>query len=149
LSLTFGHDRVLLNWYTPIGGTRRTGARQLAIAAVGAAEMGLEDVRQRIRAETQLALERLEAAKRAVARARVALDGMQERLPLVQQLVDAGRQEPLASVTAADQLAVATRQWIDARLLHALALAELRRATGSIPVAADGAELARFFSTEP
>ncbi|MDB5862287.1 MAG: hypothetical protein JWO70_93 [Betaproteobacteria bacterium] len=150
LSLTVGHDRLLLNYYTPLGDNRRSGARRLAIAGLGAAEDGLEEAKARVRVETQLALERLIASKASIERAGSAMDTTRERLALVDQLVNDGRHPPIALADAADQFAAARRQWLDANLVYALALADFRRATGSIPEgAAEPAEVAGLFVTEP
>jgi outer membrane protein TolC len=132
-SFTLGQDRVMLNYYTPLGDTRSSAARQASAADVGAAELALEDSRQRVRADTRLALERLGAAQRTVPRAAAAAQSFRERVTLVGDLVDRGRQPPAAMADAAEQLASASRQSLDARLLYALALADLRLATAAIP----------------
>jgi hypothetical protein len=150
LSLTVGHDRLLVNYYTPIGDNKRSGARRQAAAGVGAAEDGLEEAKQRVRVETQLALERLIASKSSVERAGSAMDTTRDRLALVDQLVNDGRHPPSALADAADQFAASRRQWLDANLLYALSLADFRRATGSIPEGgAEPTDVAALFVTEP
>jgi outer membrane protein TolC len=150
LSLTVGHDRLLVNYYTPLGDNKRSGARRQAAAGLGAAEDGLEEAKQRVRVETQLALERLIASKSSVERAGSAMDTTRDRLALVDQLVNDGRHPPSALADAADQFAAARRQWLDANLLYTLALADFRRATGSIPEgAAEPTDVAALFVTEP
>ena len=133
LSFTLGQDRVMLNYYTPLGDTRGSGARQASAADVGAAELALEDSRQRVRAETRLAFERLGAAQRTVPRAAAAAQSLRERVAMVGMMVDRGRQRPDALADASEQFASASRQWLDARLLYALALADLRLAAAAIP----------------
>lgn len=150
LTFTVGHDRLLLNYYTPIGDNRRSGARRQALAGLGAAEDALDEAKQRVRVETQLALERLISSKSTIERAAVAMETTRERLTLVDQLVNDGRHPPVALADAADQFAAAQRQWLDASLLYALALADFRRATGGIPEGPSApAEVAGLFLTEP
>ena len=150
LSLTVGHDRLLVNWYAPLGENRRNGAQRQALASLGAAEMGLEEAKQRVRLETQLAVERLIASKATIERAGAAMDMTRERVRLIGELVNDGRHPPVALADAADQFASARRQWLDANLVYALALADFRRATGGIPEgAAEPAALAGLFVTEP
>ena len=150
LSLTLGPDRLLVNWYQPLGENRRSGARRPAAAGLGLAEDGLEEAKQRVRLETEVALERLIASKATIERAGAALQTTRERLKLVDQLVNDGRHPPLALADAADQFAAARRQWLEANLVYALALADFRRATGSIPEGpAEPAAVAGLFVTEP
>ncbi|HEX2829926.1 MAG TPA: TolC family protein [Burkholderiales bacterium] len=149
LTLTVGHDRLLLNYYTPLGDNRRKGAQQQALAGVNAAEDNLEEARQRVRVETELALEKLVASRTAIDRANAALGTTRERLQLVEMLVDNGRQAPASLADAADQFASARRQTIDASLIYALALADFRRATGAIPDGgAEPATIAALFLSE-
>ena len=150
LTLTVGHDRLLVNYYTPLGDNRRNGARQQALAGVGAAEDILDEARQRVRIETELALEKLVASRTAIERANAAMGATRDRLTLVEQLVNDGRHPPAALADAADQYASARRQVIDANLIYALALADFRRATGAIPEGAvEAATIAALFVTEP
>ena len=150
VTLTVGHDRLLLNWYAPLGENKRNGARRQALAGLGAAEDGLDEAKQRVRVETQLALERLIASKATIERAGAAMEATRERLTLTDQLVNEGRHPPTALADTADQFAAARRQWLDANLLYALALADFRRATGSIPEgAAEPSAVADLFVTEP
>ena len=149
LTLTVGHDRLLVNYYTPLGDNRRNGARAQALAGVGAAEDILDEARQRVRVETELALEKLVASRTAIERANAAMTTTRDRLALVEQLVNDGRYAPAALADAADQLAAARRQVIDANLVYALALADFRRATGAIPEGAvEPATMAALFVTE-
>lgn len=150
LSLTVGHDRLLVNWYAPLGDNRRSGAQRQALASLGLAEDNLEEAKQRVRLETQLALERLIASKATIERAGAAMGMSGERLKLIGELVNGGRHPPVALADAADQFATARRQWLEANLVYALALADFRRATGGIPEgAAEPAALAGLFVTEP
>jgi outer membrane protein TolC len=150
LTLTLGHDRLLVNYYQPLGHNRRDGARQQALAGIGAAEDILDEARQRVRVETELALEKLVASRTTIERAEVAMAATRERLTLVEQLVNDGRHPPAALADAADQFAAARRQTIDANLIYALALADFRRATGAIPDSAvEPATIAALFITEP
>jgi outer membrane protein TolC len=149
LTLTFGQDRLLLNYYTPLGENRRKGAHRQALAGISAAEDQLEELRQRVRVETELALEKLLASRTAIERADAALGATRERYGLVEQLVNDGRQAPATLADAADQFAAARRQAIDARLIYALALADFRRATGAIPEGgAEPGSVAALFITE-
>lgn len=149
LTLTVGHDRLLVNYYTPLGDNRRKGAQQQALAGVNAAEDNLEEARQRVRIETELALEKLVASRVAIDRANAAFSATRERLLLVEMLVDNGRQAPALLADAADQFASARRQTIDASLIYALALADFRRATGAIPDGgAEPATIAALFLSE-
>lgn len=149
LTLTVGHDRLLVNYYQPLGGNRRNGARQQALAGIGAAEDVLDEARHRVRAETELALEKLVTSRAAIERADAAMTATRERLGLVEQLVNDGRHPPSTLADAADQYAAARRQTIDASLMYAIALADFRRATGAIPEgAAEASALAALFLTE-
>ncbi len=148
LSLSVGQDRLMLNWSTPIGDTRGSGARQESLAELGAAEVALEDSRQRVRAETHVAFERLATAQRTVPRTAAAAQSLRESVALVGAAVDKGRQAPGAMADVAEQFASASRQSLDTRLMYALALADLRLATGAIPEeVADPEALARLFVT--
>ena len=150
LSFVLGQDRVMLNYYTPLGEARGSGARQASAADVGAAELALEDSRQRVRAETRLAVERLGAAQRTVPRAAAAAQSLRERVMLVGDLVDRGRQPAVTLADAAEQFASASRHSLDARLLYALALADLRLATAAIPDDVnDPQTLAQLFVSYP
>jgi outer membrane protein TolC len=150
LTLTLGHDRLLVNYYQPLGDNRRNGARQQALAGIGAAEDILDEARQRVRVETEIALEKLVASRTTIERAEAAMAATRERLTLVEQLVNDGRHPPAALADAADQFAAARRQTIDANLIYALALADFRRATGAIPDSAvEPATIAALFITEP
>lgn len=148
--VTVGTDRVMLTWLVPLGEARASGTQQEAAAGIGSAETALEDARRRAAAEIRIAYERLLAAGRAAEMAIAALARVRERAQTVARLVDAGRQPPTAALDAAEQLASAGRQAIEARQLHALALAELRRASAGIPAeATEPAALARLFLTVP
>lgn len=150
LTVTVGTDRMMLLWQVPLGEARSSGARQESMAILGAAESALDDARRRARNETRAAYERLLAAAHTAELARGALEHSRQRAELVGRLVDAGRQPPAASLDAAEQLAAASRQWIEALQLHALALADLRRATGAVPSGTAGPDaLARLFVTAP
>lgn len=149
-SFTVGQDRLMLNYYTPLGDTRGSAARQESAADVGAAELSLEESRQRVRAETRLAFERMAAAQRNVPRTAAATQSLRERIGLVSTMVDRGRQPPVALADAAEQHASASRQSLDAQLLYALALADLRLAIAGIPDdVVEPQALAQIFRTVP
>jgi outer membrane protein TolC len=150
LTLTVGHDRLLVNYYRPLGDNRLNGARTQALAGIGAAEDILDEARQKVRIETELALDKLVASRVTIERANAAMMATRERFALVEQLVNDGRQLPATLADAADQFAAARRQTIDATLIYALALADFRRATGAIPEGAvEPATIAALFTTEP
>jgi hypothetical protein len=150
INITLGQDRMLLNWQSPLGENRRSGARQQATADVRAAEDAVEEQRRRARQEIQLGVERLATSARTLSRASAVAAELRERMGLVRSLVEAGRQSPLTLNDVADQYATVRRQRIEAQLQHAIALADLRKSTATIPDnLTNPSELARLFVTVP
>jgi outer membrane protein TolC len=133
LTLQAGHDRLLLNWSKPLGANRDLGSREQAVAEVGLATLQADDLRRAIEVDVRVARKRLLAAGQILDRLRPVVERHQQRLALVRQLVEQGRQPATALLDAADQLSHVQRQLADLERSQAEALADLHLATASIP----------------
>ena len=149
VALVAAHDRLMVNWHQPLGGNRQAGVARQTEADAASAALSLEEAKRRASADVRIAGERLAAIARAADSVAPAAEQLRQRIGLVQQLADRGQVPHVANLDAIEQYANAQRQLIDLRLQHAIALADLRLVSGTIPATADPKGLVQLFSTLP
>ena len=151
LDITLGIDRAGLTFSKPLGNRTAKGQVGEQRAAVKQANIDHQLLARTIREQVKSALYRLHASERLYDRTMQISVLLAAVADDTRQQVAAGEKSFEAVINIQDRLTNLTIKLIDARLQHALALADIRAATGTIDVASSGSprSLLVIFFTPP
>jgi G:T/U-mismatch repair DNA glycosylase len=139
VAVVAGLDRVMFEYSTSLGGNRSTGLRRQGEQEAASARANLEDLRRIIAVEINQALIRYAGAGDAVRSLREVAGQLRENFENVRRQVGAGLVRSIELAAAADTLAQASRDLVDARVQYAQAIADLRLATADLSDSGAGA----------